>query len=381
MTIAFVSIIREPWGGSEELWYASAAEALSSGHRVIISAFDCGFISSKTKNLIDKGAIPDLRIGSITKNISLPAYFKKRIKRAYQKKIGNPFSNLFKYKPDVVLYIGTAYSIYEDKKLLALIIKNKTVFFINSQLNYELNYAISSREKRVVSKAYRLAKKIFFVSEKNRLVAEKHLGHSIPNGMVIRNPVNISSTEIIPFPLTDKMYFAMVGRLQIVHKGQDIVLQILSTDKWKNRNWHLNIFGNGEDEDHLKQIAESNGLNDKIHFHGNVNDIRNIWEDNHILLMPSHMEGMPLAIVEAMLCGRTCVATDVGGITEWIEEDKSGFISENDTLLSFAKTLEKAWNNKGKWESMGISAHHRAMDLYDLHAGKTLLELMIKNGE
>ena len=278
-----------------------------------------------------------------------------------------------------MVYVGTAYTIYNDYKLISLVKRNKCAFFINSQLNYEAAHTISLKEKKAVSSAYELARQVFFVSKRNKLAAEKHLERSIPNGMVLRNPVNISSTEIIPYPLKDKMYFAMVGNLRIIHKGQDIVLEILSSAIWKKRNWHLNIYGSGEDEHFLKQLMHTGGLSDRVTFHGRVNDIRGIWLVNHILLMPSYLEGMPLAIVEAMLCGRLCVATDVGGIEEWIEENISGFIAEMPSLFSFAKTMEKAWSNKEEWELMGINAHERAMHLFDPHAGRTLLELILKH--
>lgn len=379
MIIAFVSIIRDSWGGSEELWAACANDALSNGHKVIISAYNCGKISKKTEELINKGALLHKRIGSIPKNLSLIPYAKKRILRAFQKTIGNPFYSLFKYKPDVILYIGTGFSINNDYKLLQLVEQNKTDFFINIQLNAEHENAVSKKQIITANKAYYFCRKIFFVSERNKVVVEKTLNATLKEAVVVRNPVNLPSTSIIPFPINTQMQMAMVGNLRIIHKGQDIVLEILSSDKWKQRNWHLNIYGSGEDEKYLKDLADHYQLNDKVTFHGKVNDIRGVWERNHILLMPSHMEGMPLAVVEAMICGRACVGTDVGGIAEWIEEDKSGFIAEAPTVTSFGKAMEKAWTHLNDWETIGRNAHERAMQLYDPEPGKTLLKLITES--
>ena len=92
--------------------------------------------------------------------------------------------------------------------------------------------------------------------------------------------------------------------------------------------------------------------------------------------MPSRMEGMPLAIVEAMLCGRPSVVTDVGGHKEWIENGIEGWIAAKATVDSYSKALEEAWQQKDKWEQVGISAHDKAMKLYEPEPGKKLLDLI-----
>jgi L-malate glycosyltransferase len=196
--------------------------------------------------------------------------------------------------------------------------------------------------------------------------------------VIVRNPVNMNETGIIEFPKTkdETIEMAVVGILVTAHKGQDILLQVLSTDKWKQRNWKLNIYGEGHDKNYLEKLTHESGLENKIRFHGKTNDIRSVWQINQILLMPSIMEGMPIAIVEAMLCGRTCVATDVGGITEWITNNDNGFIAPYATVNSINEALEKAWQRKDEWESIGKKAFHRAMELYDPDAGNTLLKLI-----
>ena len=92
------------------------------------------------------------------------------------------------------------------------------------------------------------------------------------------------------------------------------------------------------------------------------------------------MEGMPLAVVEAMICGRPCVGTDVGGIAEWIEEGRSGFIAEAQPFTSFGNSIERAWLQLNNWQQIGINAHERAMSLYDPEPGKTLLRLITQEG-
>jgi L-malate glycosyltransferase len=113
-----------------------------------------------------------------------------------------------------------------------------------------------------------------------------------------------------------------------------------------------------------------------VFFHGSVSDMREVWRKNHLLIMPSHMEGMPLAVVEAMLCGRPSVATDVGGILEWITDGVTGYIAGAATLACLDEALERAWRDKENWEAIGKAAHDRAVALCDPQPGKTLLTII-----
>jgi glycosyltransferase involved in cell wall biosynthesis len=168
-------------------------------------------------------------------------------------------------------------------------------------------------------------------------------------------------------------HMALVGNLMTVHKGQDILLSVLNEAKWKARNWRLNIYGDGPDRAYLEQLTRYYQLQDSVTFHGRIPDIRDLWTRNHLLVMPSHMEGMPLAIVEAMLCGRPCVATDVGGVKEWIKEGFSGYVAEAATLRSFDEALERAWADRERWETVGRNGRESALAKYDPDAGRTLL--------
>lgn len=380
MTIVVISMIRDNWGGSEELWAAMAEEALEQQHTVLHLCYEHENIHPKMQSLIDKGMIVYTRPSYKETSHNPLLQFSSKSINFLRKKINNSFKNIFKHHPDVILYNGTCYSIGDENILLKKIKNARTAFYILGHFNDERGRGgISSKQARLIKWAYQRSTEVLFISKRSLENAKRQLVTNISNGRVVRNPVNISSVEIIRFPLNNTIQLAMVGNLRVIHKGQDIVLEILSSEIWEQRNWHLNIYGSGEDESYLKDLVIHYQIPDKVTFHGKVNDIRGVWEKNHILLMPSHMEGMPLAVVEAMLCGRPCVGTDVGGIAEWIEEGKSGFIAEAPTIASFGKAMERAWDNLNKWEAMGRNAHERAIQLYDPEPGKTLLKLITES--
>ncbi|SFM77119.1 Glycosyltransferase involved in cell wall bisynthesis [Chitinophaga sp. YR627] len=376
MKIGIVSIIKEPWGGSEELWADMAAEALKEGHEVFVSALKCGPPHPKTVNLLQHGAKLFYRRGFVKPGIPfLQRIFRKGL-IILANKLQNPFHRLFKERPDVIFYVGTSYSIGDDILLLKALDKTHAALYINCNLNHDVR-GFGSTRYDLINAAYQRAKKVLFVSEGNLEIARRHLCSNIDNAMVIRNPVNLSNIGILPFPKEETVHFAMVGLLVTDHKGQDLVLGALHQEQWRDRKWHLNIYGAGLDEGYLKQLTAFYGLNDRVTFHGKVNDIREVWKKNSLLLMPSRQEGMPLAVVEAMVCGRPSVLTDVGGHREWVTEGQQGFISPGATVRSMADAMERAWEKRADWEKMGIAANTAAMERYNPAPGKTILNLLL----
>lgn len=377
MTIVIISMIRDSWGGSEELWYEMAKEALLINYNVIHISYKHNPIHPKMKELISKGLISYQRPSYVETSKSDFVKFINLSINFIRKKIDNSFEKVFRGNPDIVFYNGTCYSIANEKKLLKMLIAPKFKFFLLGHYNDEKANLFSDTELKKLRFAYLKCSKIFFVSQRSLKTSEKYLNLDLKNAYIVKNPVNMSDMTIIPFPsLSGIVQMALVGNLITVHKGQDMILNILKESKWKNRLWHLNIYGNGPEEVLLKKMCAEFSLEERVTFHGKVNDIRQLWQHNHLLLMPSRMEGMPLAVVEAMICGRPSVVTDVGGITDWITEDETGFIASNTDIKSISRAIEKAWVHRELWEQMGIAAHIRALELYDPHPGKTLLNLI-----
>ena len=381
MKIAYISIVRDPWGGSEELWASSAEEALRNGHTVIISAFKRPDLSQNFIKLKNAGAKLLLRRGYIAPETGMYRRIATKAFNFILNKIFNPFVDITRLRPDVIVYTGACYSIADDAQLLKLLKSSTAKFFINNQVNIEYSRPINNAEAEIIKNAYDRADKVLFVSKRNIQTAERHLIYKIENQLIVRNPVNIQDVSLITFPnVTGVIRFAMVANLLVNHKGHDILFEVLNQPEWRQRNYQLNIYGSGNDELYIKNLVDWFNLRDKIIFHGRTNDIRKVWEENHVLLMPSLNEGIPLAVVEAMLCGRVVIATDTGGHSEWINDSENGYIAEGANILSFGRALERAWQEKESWKEKGEKAHQTALSMYDPFAGKTFLNLIVNHG-
>jgi glycosyltransferase involved in cell wall biosynthesis len=118
----------------------------------------------------------------------------------------------------------------------------------------------------------------------------------------------------------------------------------------------LTVYGDGPSKDILSRLVERLGLAHRIAFAGHVSSIEDIWARNHLLAHPSRSEGMPMSVIEAMLCGRPVIATDIAGHPEIIEDGISGFLSDAPTKKSLARTLERVWEQRAVLEKMGQEA-------------------------
>lgn len=379
--IAYISFIKDPWGGSEHLWYLSAKEALDNEIKIVVSSIDVGQIAEPLKELEQQGAKLFFRRGFIHPNWKKNIRILQKIRYALLDLISNPFTPIIKEKPDCIVFTGAAYSMLLNKPLFKLARKHKIPILLNIQVNIEYTRPINQEEAVYLREIYNYSAAASFVSERNLRVTERHLATHIHNSIVLSNPVNLSSLEIIPLPSSTPLRFAIVANLLVNHKGHDILLEVLSSNKWKQRGIELHIYGTGYDKSYIEELIHFFNLEELVTMHGKVSDIRKIWKENHLLLMPSLNEGMALAVIEAMICGRPVVTTDVGGNVEWIVDNINGFIAEGANVRSFDSALERAWSRRDEWELIGRNAHETAILRYDKEPGKTFLNFILAYGD
>jgi len=207
------------------------------------------------------------------------------------------------------------------------------------------------------------ARRCYFVSEANRRIAEKQIGCELLNAELVRNPFNVDFSASPPWPPLGRdgeLRFACVARLEPTAKGQDILFEVLAGPAWATRNWRLHLYG-GEEGDNrggLERWAQRLGLADRVVFEGYMADVEKIWSLNHVLVMPSRIEGLPLAVIEAMLCGRPVVATDVAG-AEVIKDGVTGFLAEAPTVGCVGSALERFWARREEAREIGATAADR----------------------
>jgi glycosyltransferase involved in cell wall biosynthesis len=153
---------------------------------------------------------------------------------------------------------------------------------------------------------------------------------------------------------------------------------VLRQPKWRARPLKITMWGN--DDGYLGTVQEMiklYGLEDQLSYGGFSNDIESLWSQHHALLLPSRMEGNALSLIEAMLCGRVPITTDVGRAAELIDDGKSGFIAPAATAKLIDDVLERAWQQRHEWQAMGQEAARAIRQRHSLKPGEDFADSIL----
>jgi len=375
MNILFILVSAVPFGPNDVLAYKAAEELLRLGHRVLMSPWDWEEQNASEYDLIQKkGAVLAMRHGYRRSD----NFFVRHLQKVHHR-IKDPLTEwqfVDEFGPDAIVIndMGT-YHFLSVPGLMELLTERDVPFFTISHYNDENVYLTHSYKK--ARSLFAKARRCFFVSGRNLAVARRQICYDFPQALVIHNPPNLQDWSYVPFPNSNRSRYCMVARLVCAVKGQALVLQVLSEPVWRDRDWSLSIFGKGPDEIYLREFIEYVGLRDKVKMCGFTDDVRSVWLGQQILVMASSGEGKPLALTEAMLCGRPAIVTDVGGNSELVSDGVTGFVAQSATVAGVRDALERSWVERSSWAAMGVRAHDWATRALDPPPGNVVASAII----
>lgn len=133
----------------------------------------------------------------------------------------------------------------------------------------------------------------------------------------------------------------LVGRLNYKKKGQDLAIEALSQVVKKGINATLDLIGDGDSQDYLRQLAEKNGVSKRVKFLGNCtrNYIYSSLQYYDLFLLPSRYEGFGLVVAEAMAAKLPVVVSDIEGPLEIIGSGAYGTAFRCGDVHSLTQTI------------------------------------------
>lgn len=368
MRIAFFSTMGGlPWGGSEELWCRAARVLLHQGHEVLFNSRQWHPTAEPLEQLIAAGARPHfrprLRLGrSLRRALERPRLIRPKF-----------IPWLEKTKPDLVLI---SFSFHTDDPFIAKACRMAGVpYAILLQAASPFSW-IESRLVNSFRDAYAHAERCFFVSADNRDIVETNLALDLSNAEIVDNPFSVRLSAAPTWPSTEPLWkLAYVARVHFMTKGQDVLLRAMRQPKWRERPLQVILWGNDNGDLHqVQKLIELYKLHDSVKYGGFATDIEQLWSEHHGLLLPSRAEGNALSLIEAMLCGRMPIVTNVGRAAELIDDNHSGFIAPAATVELIDDALERAWQRRHEWQAIGAHAARIIRERHSLRPDEDFAE-------
>jgi glycosyltransferase involved in cell wall biosynthesis len=284
---------------------------------------------------------------------SLNRYSSRAVRLGYSR-----FRELKQWNPDILCTSGHPSLPYHNGDLYRLLNAHTgaRVFIIQGNADW---FVTGQTQRDGLRALYRSAQRIICVSRDNAELLQRQLTSTLPI-TILSNPIRTRLERPLAWPGDlEQMRFATVGRYETFSKCQDNVLQALSTPEWKERNWRLDLFGSGSDERYIQDVIRYFGLGERVRLCGYERDFTKIWRDHHIHILISRGEGLALALIESMFCGRLAVVARTGGHHELLRDNKDGFVSDGNHAEVIRQTFERAWSNRRRWPEMGEAAFQR----------------------
>lgn len=270
-------------------------------------------------------------------------------------KIKLRFLHFKKYKWGKVFY-KLVYRFYEDY-LLKLKCKEADVIIYNNIPHYALfknkntHYLyLSHITRKKYSSKFNYFDFIITINQEQKALLEKHHKNVIyiPN-FLPKMPDVITNHQ--------QKVVLFLGRFS-KEKG---VLRLI--DIWKKvqeeakfREWNLVFVGDGVLKEAMQDKINKLNLNDTIIIKGFTNDVEKEYLSASIYAMSSYNEGLPMVLIESASYALSSVAFDIAGLSDIIENEKSGFLIEDGNLQEFAKKLQLLMRDENLRKTMGENA-------------------------
>jgi len=142
-------------------------------------------------------------------------------------------------------------------------------------------------------------------------------------------------------------------------KGHLVILKALREIKAEFPQLHLIFVGEGVMRRQIEEFISHNDLEGRVTLLGHRNDARRLTNAFDIVALPSFLEGLPIAILEAMALGKPIVATNVGGIPEEIDHEISGLLVPPCDSLALADSLRQLLRSPVYAEQLGLAAREK----------------------
>jgi glycosyltransferase involved in cell wall biosynthesis len=181
--------------------------------------------------------------------------------------------------------------------------------------------------------------------------------HVVFNTVDFENIINEGNKEpsCLP-PGMGREFKILVPAVLLRTKGQHTAIKAADILKRKGLDFAMWLVGNVSIGDksgyrgYLQELIRTNGLGEHVYLLGWRNDVWPLMRLTDVVVLPTHTEGLPSAIQEAMILKRPVISTPVGGIPDLIIDGQTGLLVPVDDEKALAVSIEKILKDKNLFD-------------------------------
>lgn len=349
-------------GGAERVIIDKANYLANEGHQLMLVSYEQGehplpYLLHPTVKYKDV----DCRFFTLSKYSLLKHIYQFfRLKRKF---LHGLRQTMLDFKPDVVVLAS------DWQTLTGVVLKAVGSIPVIAEFHNAYDYIMrevgvsEGRIKKMLMCAYfhktlkNLAKctKLVTLTEGDACCWRRHFN----NVYVIPNPLTYYPDVIDDVP-KDAGRIIFVGRFNR-EKRIDRLISAFSSIADKYSNWHVDIFGEGNEKKNLLRQISDLKLEDRIVIHEPTQTIYDEYKRSEMLVLCSEHEAYSLVLVEAMSCGVPCISMDCPyGPREIIKNGFNGLLAKDGDVEDLASKMEWLITHDVERRKMGINARNFA---------------------
>ena len=155
----------------------------------------------------------------------------------------------------------------------------------------------------------------------------------------------------------DVPVIGIVGRITGI-KNHQLFVDIANLLLNQNRNTHFLIIGDGELRDEIDKKVRTLGIEDRVHFTGWINETAKMYADLDLMLLTSINEGTPVTVIEAMYYEIPVISSDVGGLSDLIEDGKTGYLIKSFNPEDYIPVMIKLLESDQERKKISLASHN-----------------------
>ncbi|KEK27735.1 glycosyltransferase family 4 protein [Shewanella xiamenensis] len=344
-------------GGAQKYILETSCSFRDDGHEVTVFSGDEGVFCNEVK----RRGLNYIGLNSLVRNVSLYSDIKSTI--AFR-------SAIKKLKPDVVIIHSAKAGLIGRLALIGF--SNKKIFIAHGWSHIRASKSIGKFLYSLIENFLSLfCDKVICISKQDLIYANEKL-------LISKNKTCLLYSGVIepvaPMKLSTNKVYNVLTVTRFQHpKDFDTLLMAMSEVNKVCHDWIITVLGDGEEFEYSQRKTLELGLSDKFKFLGFQEELSEFYVNSDLVILISKSEGLPLSLIEAMSYRKPILASNVGGVSELIDDGVTGYLVPPSDYLALSHKMFKVFcSSKEELSILGENS-------YEKYKREFSFDKMIKN--